>query len=91
MAIEINARKREAQGTGASRRLRHQGMVPGILYGGDKDPVKLEFDHQAPVGLRKPGGSTLPNREHIHVVVRTPNANDYGTDLLRQHYAQHPH
>jgi large subunit ribosomal protein L25 len=47
MAIEINARKREAQGTGASRRLRHMGMVPGILYGGNKEPVKLELDHQA--------------------------------------------
>ena len=47
MAIEINARKREAQGTGASRRLRNMGMVPGILYGGDKEPVKLELDHQA--------------------------------------------
>jgi large subunit ribosomal protein L25 len=47
MAIEISARKREAQGTGASRRLRHMGMVPAILYGGDKDPVKLELDHQA--------------------------------------------
>jgi large subunit ribosomal protein L25 len=47
MAIEINARKREAQGTGASRRLRNMGMVPGILYGGDKDPVNLELDHQA--------------------------------------------
>ncbi len=47
MAIEINARKREAQGTGASRRLRHQGMVPAILYGGDKEPVNLVLDHQA--------------------------------------------
>src|SRR3954471_8881756 len=47
MAIEINARKREAQGTGASRRLRNMGMVPGILYGGAKDPVNLELDHQA--------------------------------------------
>ena len=47
MAIEISARKREAQGTGASRRLRHQGMVPAILYGGDKEPVNLVLDHQA--------------------------------------------
>src|SRR5688500_13151178 len=47
MAIEITARKREAQGTGASRRLRHMGVVPAILYGGDKEPIKLELDHQA--------------------------------------------
>src|SRR6266851_6505113 len=46
MAIEITARKREAQGTGASRRLRRLGKVPGILYGGDKDPITIELDHQ---------------------------------------------
>jgi len=46
MAIEISARKREAQGTGASRRLRRLGKVPGILYGGDKGPVNIELDHQ---------------------------------------------
>ena len=30
-------------------------------------------------------------REHIHTVVRTPNGNDYGKDLLRQHYQLHAH
>jgi hypothetical protein len=53
--------------------------------------ILIEFDHQTPVGMRhlvKPG---VPNREHIHSVVRTPNGNDYGKDLLRQHYEQHPH
>jgi large subunit ribosomal protein L25 len=47
MAIEISARKREAQGTGASRRLRRMGRVPGIVYGGDKDAVTIELDHKA--------------------------------------------
>jgi large subunit ribosomal protein L25 len=47
MAIEINARKREAQGTGASRRLRAAGKVPGILYGGEKGAINIELDHQA--------------------------------------------
>ena len=46
MAIEISARKREAQGTGASRRLRRLGRVPGIVYGGDKDAVRIELDHK---------------------------------------------
>ena len=46
MAIEITARKREAQGTGASRRLRRLGKVPGILYGGDQGPINIELDHQ---------------------------------------------
>src|SRR5437764_14508593 len=46
MAIEISARKREAQGTGASRRLRRQGRVPGIVYGGDQGPINIELDHK---------------------------------------------
>jgi large subunit ribosomal protein L25 len=46
MKIEINARKREAQGTGASRRLRRMGKVPGIIYGGDKNAVNIEMEHQ---------------------------------------------
>jgi hypothetical protein len=32
-----------------------------------------------------------PEPFHVHTVVRTPNGNDYGRDLLRQHYERHPH
>jgi large subunit ribosomal protein L25 len=46
MAIEISARKREAQGTGASRRLRRSGRVPGIVYGGDKEATRIDLDHK---------------------------------------------
>jgi large subunit ribosomal protein L25 len=46
MAIEIAARKREMQGTGPARRMRRMGRVPGVLYGGDKNPVSLELDHK---------------------------------------------
>jgi hypothetical protein len=53
--------------------------------------ILIEFDHQAPAGLRHLQTPGKPNREHIHAVVRTPNGNDYGKDLLRQHYQQHPH
>jgi hypothetical protein len=54
--------------------------------------VLIEFDHTRPANLRHLAKNPdLPNREHIHVVVRTPNGNDYGKDLLRQHYAQHAH
>jgi hypothetical protein len=54
--------------------------------------ILIEFDHQLPVGLRHMAKDPkTPNREHVHAVVRTPNGNDYGKDLLRQHYAQHPH
>lgn len=47
MTSEIKAAKREAQGTGASRRLRRAGQVPGILYGGDTPAQPLALDHNA--------------------------------------------
>jgi hypothetical protein len=54
--------------------------------------ILIEFDHQRPANLRHLAKDPQqPTREHIHVVVRTPNGNDYGKDLLRQHYVQHPH
>ncbi len=53
--------------------------------------ILIEFDHQGPVGMRQYFPDRSPNRQHIHVVVRTPNGNDYGTDLLRQHHEKHAH
>jgi large subunit ribosomal protein L25 len=46
MKIEISARKREVRGTGASRRLRRAGRVPGIVYGGEREAVNIELDHK---------------------------------------------
>jgi len=55
-----------------------------VFYYRIQSPVILiEFDHQRPVALE---GPRVPGRRHIHTVVRTPNGNDYGKDLLRQHY-----
>jgi hypothetical protein len=50
--------------------------------------ILIEFDHQA--------GQAFPQykdhyRDHIHTIVRTPNGNDYGKDLLRKHYEQSSH
>ncbi|TWU10556.1 DUF3500 domain-containing protein [Allorhodopirellula heiligendammensis] len=50
--------------------------------------VLIEFDHQRRVA---PFRTAEPTRDHIHTVIRTPNGNDYGKDLLRQHYHTHPH
>ncbi len=47
MAIEVVAESRKGQGTGASRRLRRTGKVPGIVYGGKKPAVSIEVDHKA--------------------------------------------
>ena len=53
--------------------------------------ILIEFDHQRPANLRHIMEPGVPNRQHIHAVVRTPNGNDYGKDLLRRHYERHPH
>lgn len=43
--FEVQAELRTDQGKGASRRLRHAGKVPAIMYGGDDAPVSLTLDH----------------------------------------------
>jgi hypothetical protein len=69
------------------------GTAPdSVFYYRIHSPVVLiEFDHQTPAGLRGQYPAGVPFREHVHVVIRTPNGNDYGKDLLRQHYATHKH
>lgn len=50
--------------------------------------VMIEYDHQTPIAL---DGPNLPSRNHVHTVVRTPNGNDYGKNLLLQHRLLYPH
>ena len=49
--------------------------------------ILVEFDHQRGIVF----DNDAPSRHHIHTVVRTPNGNDYGRDLLRQHHARFDH
>jgi len=68
-------------------------QADSVFYYRVQSPVILiEFDHQRPANLRKfAADPNKPTQQHIHCVVRTPNGNDYGKDLLRQHYLVHPH
>jgi Protein of unknown function (DUF3500) len=60
-----------------------------VFYYRVQSPVIIiEFDHQRGIAFRQ---YEKPYKDHIHVVVRTPNGNDYGKDLLRQHYQQSHH
>jgi hypothetical protein len=65
-------------GTGADDVFYYRVQSPVIL---------IEFDHQSGVVF----DNDYPTRRHIHTVVRTPNGNDYGKDLLRQHYERYAH
>ena len=61
--------------------------LDSVFYYRIHSPVLLiEFDHERRVA---PFRSGEPSRDHIHAVLRTPNGNDYGKDLLRQHINQH--
>src|SRR5580658_6486150 len=49
--------------------------------------VMIEFDQHKGVVLN----NSRPEKFHVHTIVRTPNGNDYGMDLLRLHYETAPH
>jgi large subunit ribosomal protein L25 len=82
MKIEINARKREAQGTGASRRLRRTGNVPGIVYGGSKEAVTIQLDH-------KELYQHLTN-EAFHASILTLKLDGEAQDVLLRAFNMHP-
>lgn len=57
-----------------------------VFYYRIHSPVILvEFEHVPGVMF----DNDYPTPNHIHTVVRTPNGNDYGADLLRQHHERH--
>ncbi len=63
-----------------------------VFYYRVQSPViMIEFDHQNPVGTTMINEPGVPTRDHIHTIIRTPNGNDYGKDLLAQHLANEPH
>ena len=82
MKFEIGANKREAQGTGASRRLRRLGRVPGILYGGTEDAVNIELDHKdLLLNLRN---------EKFHASILTLNLSGAAQQVLLRAVNMHP-
>ncbi len=45
MAFTFEAKVRTAQGKGASRRLRHNGEIPAIIYGGEEEAISITLNH----------------------------------------------
>src|SRR3954464_8821884 len=82
MKFEISAEKREAQGTGASRRLRRMGKVPGIVYGGAEGAVNIQLDHRALF-------QSLRN-EKFHASILTLQLNGGAEQVLLRAVNMHP-
>jgi large subunit ribosomal protein L25 len=51
--ITITVEAREGRGTGEAGRMRNQGRVPSVLYGGDKPPVAISVDEHAVAEILK--------------------------------------
>lgn len=82
MQIEISAVKRDVKGTGASRRLRRAGIVPGVVYGGEKEAVSIEFNHK---------DLFLQFRhEAFHASILTLNLDGKKENVLLRDYQLHP-
>ena len=81
MTIEINATIRKAQGTGASRRLRNTGRVPGVVYGvGDVNLIDLDHN-ELYYKLRA---------EAFHASILTLNLDGKKESVLLRDFVMHP-
>jgi large subunit ribosomal protein L25 len=83
MSMKVVATTRKAQGTGASRRLRHLGKVPGILYGGKSDAINIELDHNPLFHSLK--------REKFHASVLEMELDGQPEKVLLRDFQMHPY
>ncbi len=82
MKIEITAYPRAKQGSGASRRLRVTGRVPGILYGANKPAANVEFDQKDLLQNLK--------REAFHASILDLALDGQKEQVLLRDYQMHP-
>ena len=82
MKIAVTAFPRTKQGTGASRRLRISGRVPGIIYGADKPVQTVEFDQAALLRHLK--------LEAFHASILDLTVDGASTPVLLRDFQMHP-
>lgn len=82
MTIEFNATLRTVQGTGASRRLRHAGRTPAIVYGVGEETAVIELDHNEIYHALR--------HESFHSSILTMNLNSKKEKVLLRDYQMHP-
>ena len=81
--MKVVANKRDTQGTGASRRLRHAGKVPGVLYGGKAEAQAIEVDHN-------PLFHSL-RREKFHASILDMELDGASERVLLRAFQMHPY
>ena len=81
--LEFTAFPREGEGRGASRRLRHAGKTPGIVYGGAEAPAPIEIDHNALIHALK--------NEAFHSSILTMQVGKASQQVLLRDVQMHPY
>jgi len=82
MKIEVVAYPRTVQGTGASRRLRASGRVPGVIYGANKPAQAVELDQNALLRHIK--------REAFHASILDMTVDSAKESVLLRDFQMHP-
>ncbi len=82
MAFEVKASVREAQGTGASRRLRRAGQTPAVIYGENQEPLVVAVDANNLFHAL--------NKEAFHSSVLKLNLDGKQIDVIVRDFQMHP-
>jgi large subunit ribosomal protein L25 len=81
-SIEFTAFPRAGEGRGASRRLRHAGKAPGVVYGAGANPTPIELDHNALIHALK--------AEAFHSSILTMKLDGQAQKVLLRDVQMHP-
>ncbi len=81
-SIEFTAFPRVGEGRGASRRLRHAGKAPGVVYGAGANPTPIELDHNALIHALK--------KEAFHSSILDMELNGHVQKVLLRDFQMHP-
>lgn len=82
-AFELNAEQRTGTGTSESRRLRKQGRVPAIIYGGNDEPAMVSFAHNELI-------HHLDNEAFFSHVIKVNVANGQAQEVVLRDLQRHP-
>ena len=83
VSFTFGADPRETHGKGASRRLRHAGKVPAILYGGHKEAERLVLDQQNLLTM-------IANERFYSSIVQVKNSNGTQQEAIVKDVQMHP-
>jgi len=83
--VLMNAKKREATGSKAVRKLREQGVMPGVIYGEGKDPIHIQINPKDLDGILHAGQRIISldvDGKRMTTIIKEVQYDYLGTNLL---------